>query len=61
MHVYVCVYIYTYVFFIFVTIYIITDSFILYLVLLIRRYMVFQSFYRDSYFLKLLVCMLSLF
>ena len=44
-----------YVFFIFVSTYNITGLFILYLVLLVglRRYMLFQSFYRDSLFLKL--------
>ena len=64
MYIYICmacvcvsmyVYIYTHMYFLFVTTYIITDLLILYLVLLIglRKYMLFQSFYRDSLFLKL--------
>ena len=51
---YVCMH----AFIIFVTINIVTDLFILYLVFLIdlKRYMLFQSFYRDFLFLKLQVC-----
>ena len=47
---YVCIH----AFIIFVTINIVTDLFILYLVLLIdlKRYMLFQSFYRDFLFLN---------
>ena len=57
-YMYACVYIYVYIYICIlyiVTIYIITDSFVLYLVSLIglRRYMLFQSFYRDSLFLTL--------
>ena len=63
MCIYIYIYICIYVFIISATVNIITYSFILYLVLLIglRRYMLFQSFYYDLLFLKLKVCMLSLF
>ena len=55
---YVGLYVCMHAFIIFVTINIVTDLFILYLVFLIdlKRYMLFQSFYRDFLFLKLQVC-----